>query len=405
MKDKVISFVRRLHFPAMLMLTVFPPALLVAGMSPEASAHVFSLCALCAAFVTACVCLPGRRRMIAAALGAVALFALGVRLRLSLLLIAVCCLTLFGSLRFSRSTLHTMPPVFYLCGIVSHLFTQVILRSSPASGEAYAFLAGPLFALTLLYLTLLMLTFNSISLDNAALGRHRLPASLRRINALMTLLFLAVGMLLAAAPAIISGVVSLWHMLLDALALLDDLLMRLLPVAQDMGGGAMPGPTGMIPGLTPVAEPSPLAIVLEHIAAALTTIVVLAGGALLILQLCRLLRRLLRQLIRRLHRYVLIVSDDYVDEVTDTREEGGEYTASRPTRIRRRAAAYAQTPAGMIRARYAHLLRRHPQWRSSSTARENLPPQSASLYERARYSDHPVTQEDADRFSADTRRL
>lgn len=405
MRDKVISFFHRLHYPVMLMLTVFPPALLLAGMSPDAFMHASELLALCALAVIACVCLPGRRQLIAAALCSAALLALAPQLRASLLLCAACIVTLFAALRFSRSTLHTTPPVFYLCGVLSHVLTQVILRSSSVGKGVFSRLVMPLSALSLLYLTLLLLTFNGISLDNATLGRHRLPASVRRINALLTLLFLALALMMASAPTIVSGVITLWHALRSALAYLNDLLMRLLPVAQDMGGGGVLPPTGMIPGLAPIEEPSLFAIVLERIATVLTTIVVIIGSALLIYRLFQLLKVVLRRLISRLHSYVLIVSDDYVDEVSDTREEDGEHTVNLRPRILRRAAAYEKTPAGMIRARYAQLLKKHPQWAQSSTARENLPTDSAALYERARYSEHPIAKEDADRFSAGTRRL
>lgn len=404
MRENITAYIRRLHYPAMLMLTVFPPALLLAGLSPDASAHAFALCALCALAVSACIALPGRFQLVAAALCSAALLALGMKLHAPLLL-AACVLTLFAALRLSRGTLHTTPPVFYLLGIISHLLTQAILRTSLAAREASPFLAGPLTALSLFYLTLLLLTFNGISLDNASLGRHRLPASVRRINALLTLLFLASALLLACTPAIVSGVVSLWHALRSALVCLNDLLMRLLPVSQDMGAGGVLPPAGMIPGLAPIEEPSPLAIALERIASVLTAIVVIAGSALLLWRLWHLLRLVLRQLIRRLHSYVLIVSDDYVDEVSDTREADGEHTVNPRTRILRRTAPQEKTPSGMIRARYAQLLKKHPQWAHSSTARENLPGDSAALYERARYSDHPIAKEDAERFAAGTRKI
>lgn len=405
MRDTVISFLRRLHFPVMLMLTAFPPALLFVGVSAQTYTQAFSLCALCALACAVCIALPAKRQLLAAALLCAGLFALGMRLAIPVLLSAVCCLVLFASLRLSRSTLHTTPPVFYLCGVVSHLVTQFFLRSALVSNERFAPLTAPLCALSLLYLALLLLTFNGISLDNAALGRHRLPASVRRINALMTVCFLALALLLASASAVASFVVSLWHALLGALARLNALLMRLLPVAQDMGGGGMPGRMEMIPGAAPIAEPSFLAIVLERIAAVLAGAVAIAGGAFLLWRIFMLLRRLVRHVLRRLHSYVLIVSDDYVDEISDTREEDGEHSASRLPRILRRTSEHDRTPGGMIRARYAQLLRKHPQWRASSTARENLPQPSAALYERVRYSEHPVSQSDADRFTADTRRL
>lgn len=404
MRDKAFSFLRRLHFPVMLMLTAFPPALLVTCKSPVMLSPSLMLCALCFAVAVPCILLPARFRLPGAVLCAAGLIALGVNLGSPALLCVVCAAVLLASLRLSRSTLHTIPPVFYLLGVVSHLFTQVILRSSLVAGEFFPSLAAPLSVLTMLYLILLLLTFNSISLDNAALGRHRLPASVRQINALLTVLFLALALLLASAPAIVSGVIFLWQMFKTALVYLDDLLMRLLPVQDSFGGGGMPPPMGLPMATEPINEPTFFSIVLERIASVLTGIAVIAGTAVLLYKLFFLLRQLARYLIRRLHSYVLIVSDDYVDEISDTREDGGEYTTSVEPRVRKRTPAYEKTPGGMIRARYAQLLRRH-RWAGSSTARENLPPHTASLYERVRYSTHPVTREEAERFSADTRKL
>lgn len=404
MKDKVFSFLRRLHFPVMLMLTAFAPALLVACQSPDMLSRALILCALCFAMTALSISLPARLRLPAAVLLAAGLAALGISLGTPSLLCIICAAVLLASLRLSRSTLHTIPPVFYLLGVVSHLLTQVILRSSLVAGEFFPSLAAPISALSLAYLILLLLTFNSISLDNAALGRHRLPASVRQINAMLTLLFLAAALLLSAAPAIVSGAIFLWQTFKQALVALDALLMRLLPVQDGFDGGGMPPPMGLPLATEPINEPTFLSILLERIASVLTGVMVIAGTAVLLYKLFFLLKRLLRHLIRRLHSYVLIVSDDYVDEISDTREDSGEYTTSVEPRKRRRAPSYPKTPDGMIRARYAHLLLRHP-WSSSSTARENLPPQSASLYERARYSTHPVTKEDADRFTTDTRKL
>lgn len=404
MRDKILSFLRRLHFPVMLMLTAFTPALLITCKSPELLAHALMLCALCFALTVLCISLPARLRLPAAVLCAAGLAGLWISQGGPVLLCIVCAAALLAALRLSRSTLHTIPPVFYLLGVVSHLLTQVILRSSLVAGEFFPSLAAPISALSLAYLILLLLTFNSISLDNAALGRHRLPASVRQINALLTLLFLALALLLSAAPAIISGIAFLWQTFKRTLAALDALLMRLLPVQDGFGGGGMPPPMGLPMATEPINEPTFLSLLLERIASALTGIAVIVGSAVLLYKLFLLLRQLARHLIRRLHSYVLIVSDDYVDEISDTREDSGEYTTSVEPRIRRRAPAYEKTPGGMIRARYAQLLRRH-RWSGNSTARENLPPQSASLYERARYSTHPVTKEDADRFTSGTRKL
>jgi len=97
--------------------------------------------------------------------------------------------------------------------------------------------------------------------------------------------------------------------------------------------------------------------------------------------------------------YFAVASQDYVDEITDTREDGGEVSGSLLARIRRMAVSErGMSPAGRIRHRYRVLLRRHPDWHASRTARENLPEETAALYEAARYSGREVSEEEAERF-------
>ena len=60
-------------------------------------------------------------------------------------------------------------------------------------------------------------------------------------------------------------------------------------------------------------------------------------------------------------------------------------------------------PGERIRYRYRLLSKKHPEWREHNTARENLPDSPAQLYERARYSDHPITPEEAEQFKNETK--
>ena len=62
-------------------------------------------------------------------------------------------------------------------------------------------------------------------------------------------------------------------------------------------------------------------------------------------------------------------------------------------------------PDQRIRDRYQRLMQKHPEWDSGSTARENLPESAAPLYERVRYSPYPVTEEDAQQFAAETKKV
>jgi len=63
------------------------------------------------------------------------------------------------------------------------------------------------------------------------------------------------------------------------------------------------------------------------------------------------------------------------------------------------------SPRETIRYRYQRLLRKHPEWAQSTTARENIPTELARLYEQARYSCHPIDESEAERFQTGSRKL
>ena len=103
--------------------------------------------------------------------------------------------------------------------------------------------------------------------------------------------------------------------------------------------------------------------------------------------------------------YSAAVSEDYEDEVTSTREDDAE-RESMLSRLRRFA---PEDERGLdatqrVRSRYRGLKRRK-QWETSSTARETLPEEAASLYERARYSGETLSEEEAERFRNVTKKL
>ena len=47
-------------------------------------------------------------------------------------------------------------------------------------------------------------------------------------------------------------------------------------------------------------------------------------------------------------------------------------------------------------------MKKHPYWGDQSTARENLPKDAAQIYEKARYSEHTLSQQDAEQFAQKT---
>lgn len=90
---------------------------------------------------------------------------------------------------------------------------------------------------------------------------------------------------------------------------------------------------------------------------------------------------------------------DYADEITDIRDETKQLRLKTKTERRRRINL---TPVEKIRYRYLRLMQKNPQWGKHSTARENLTESAARLYEKARYSTHEITQQEADLFKEET---
>ena len=106
----------------------------------------------------------------------------------------------------------------------------------------------------------------------------------------------------------------------------------------------------------------------------------------------------------KLRSYLNAVSEDYIDEISDTRED--------PDHVRRRAKkprVISPLELGKlsanerIRYRYRQLLRQNPQWPKGSTPRENLK-DAASVYEAVRYGEQTATDADARKFSEETKK-
>ena len=112
-------------------------------------------------------------------------------------------------------------------------------------------------------------------------------------------------------------------------------------------------------------------------------------------------KRIIEKLLSGTTAYFQNASEDYEDEVTDLRD-----TVVKQKRVRLSSAEERSLPPDQrIRYRYRRLLSKHPNWTGASTARENLPAKAAPLYEKARYSTHPITEEDAASFTSNTRRV
>ena len=160
-------------------------------------------------------------------------------------------------------------------------------------------------------------------------------------------------------------------------------------------------------------EPSLFARIMEI---ALIVVAVLVTAVILFFALrvlYRVLKRVLRGILARLQAYRQRISADYVDQ-SETLLDWNELRQSAKSRIDQLKRRYMPTPweklspAQRVRRVYALLLRRPKEAPSPAlTAQETLssgtlrlPPDAAAslaaLYDQARYSDHPITTQEAD---------
>lgn len=408
---KIFHLARRLLLPLMLLLSVFAPLMLFLGRSSPANiGRLLIFPATDIALAALLTGVPGRMRMPLFAAGCAAGVGAGLWLFAgspSLLIMPVAgAAALFIVLSYADKAPSNASPFFYMTTLIAQLGTVFLLHVSLESGAARDALYPLVQAGFVLYLLCLLLAFSRISLNNATLSRYRLPGVISKVCTVLTICFFALALMLSSLPAVISGVRFAFHLLRRGISQLLLLLMKLFPV--ESMGASQGAPMPMLPISSGIIEqePSALALILEKAAEILTLIVLIVGTLLLVRLVIRLLMRLARLLLDRLRHYASAVTEDYEDEITDTRQEEADRSLNLlRRRIRRTRYEYPDTPAGEIRRSYARLLRAHSEWKDGSTARENLPSNAAALYERARYSTHPVIREDADAFHQETRQL
>jgi len=230
---------------------------------------------------------------------------------------------------------------------------------------------------------------------------HTVPSAIRRRNRLLTFLMTGLVVALSLIPALGKVVNKLMEWLKMALSALLELLLSLF--AQEESSGASGGSQEeMLAGLGE-GRTGTVAKFLEQILVVFAIVLMAVAIVFAIRFLWRKLRQLARYLYAQLRHYATSASEDYVDEVEDTREQGGERETLTQRMIRRRNARRnlkELPPREQIRTRYGLLRGRHPEWSSSNTARETLSEASAKIYEKARYSSHEITADDSEAFAS-----
>lgn len=314
-----------------------------------------------------------------------------------------CFLLLWGLVLSAGDRNDQIGPAVYVICVGVHLMAQLLQYSAgilenPALDPVRPWTVASFFCCALLVLV----TLNQSNLKFSTNGRQNASRVMQRKNLLLVLALFAVGLAIASVPALVNVMDKLFKWVVIAVLW----LIFFLSGEESESSGAVSGGDGdgdmMLPSADKVVNaPQWLRVILTVIVLAL--IAAVAVYALYII--CKKLVIFAKFITRISGKYLHAVSEDYVDEITDTRE-GRENTSEARNRKNRLSPLDERRlpPDQRIRYRYRRLMQKHPEWDSGATARETLTAEAAPLYERVRYSPYPVTEEEAQRFLAETKK-
>ncbi len=397
-----------LRRPLLLLLAVAPAALTVLSFVSSASQGAFVTLFLCALFFCAlCLFIPGKIRVPAALVFSAALLFGGLILlpwrdRPALLVLPpILIIPLLASLRMcSWDSRQEVPGWCVIAGCGAYGIAW-ILHTMPLDFDPAGTALGSVKIFFVLFAFLSLYTMNRGALNAQAFTGRSVPVHVKRMNLLMCGGVAVLTGLIAAIPQIARAMEAAWKAFVYGVFWLMDVISNLLLGNSTGGGGG--GGGGMDLSELGTSEPSALSRFLEKV----VMVLALAAAAVLVLWFLRIvwkkLRRGLKKLLALVGQGIRDASEDYIDEVEELKADSGEH-ASRLRRARRGPLfGRAATPREAVRQGYGALYGRHREWNPGSTARENLPEDGAAIYEKARYSEHEVTQEDADAFRENIR--
>lgn len=410
MKLNFTDFGRRCQFPIVMAAGSLPfPLMICANVMPDSIGACLLAAAVYIALAWSCTVICGRLRVAAGVLASAAMFALSIAMlpvgevTAAWLIPAMYAFLLLGGLRIGGwergRELH--PMVSALC-LIAHIIAQFMVNVDKMNRAEplYAPVTGLLTGSFLCFAALSVLAMNRSNLVSAVNGQQGVSAAMRWKNRMLSAGLMALTLLVAALPAVIRAIETAWSWLMAAIVALVKMILRFF--AGQETSGAPGGNGGMEFMASEPYEPNLFAQIMEKVLIGFS----LAAAAVLVFFALRVVWKKLKVLLKilwaRLNAYMASSSEDYVDEITDTREEGSTERALRRIRRRvqrRRVDERTLSPRERIRYRYLLLWDRHPEWTPERTARENLSGDAARLYERARYSHHEITEREAEDFA------
>lgn len=276
-------------------------------------------------------------------------------------------------------------------GIVAHLIGQILLMTDWAAAFPGWMLRLSLYGFAIFA----MLSVNRRTLVTAYGKWGSVPPSLGRRNGILVICLFSLALLGGLIP---SAFRLFRDAFLDALRWIGAWFASLLSKMDGSGGASSDTSVGLG---APAGDGNTLELppLVEKIA---LFVGILLSLCLTLFVMWKVLKKLIgiaRNGWDLFGKFLSGASEDYVDEVSDTRETGAEELSLRK---RRRRVRYRDDPnlppEEQIRGRYRYMIYRHPEWGRGATAREKIPESAASIYERTRYSPHAPTREDARQF-------
>ena len=295
--------------------------------------------------------------------------------------------------------------IYEIMGIAAHLVAQLFSYSAQIRNDAVLNAVMPWLTVSFfLFILLALILRNETALSHVSSGRLLVSAIMKRKNLLLTLALFGIALGIACVPVVVSAIKAVFLWGIAALQWAVDVFASLFRL-DGLNGGESSGSDGpMLPfegGQTPDSS--------QLSSAVITIIALLLVAAMLCLGSYWLIKKLIvlaRVLYRKLSRYLHAVSEDYVDEITDTREDNDQsvYCGKQQKKLSGKEMRKLP-PDQRIRYRYWLLMRKHSQWLPGSTARENLNTAAASIYEHVRYGEYAASEADDRQFADETKAI
>ena len=296
----------------------------------------------------------------------------------------------------------------WLAGVVAHL-ACLIVSGTPRFAPA----AGHFMAALVIYFFLFLLFLNRQSIRDGMHGSEKAPAALKQRNTLLLIGFFLLGTLAACCKTLGEWVDRAWRLTKRVILAVIDFLMQFFP-ERSMGAGGGGGAADMLAGLGEESEPSAFALFMEKVFMVLAVILLIVILVLAARMIYKGTKKLWKRLLERLRRYTADSGEDYIDEAESTLN-WDEKTQSVLDRLQRAVAKPRQPKweeldgRGRIRRLYQQFLRKKPE-EKNKTAREALKADKyfsntqinsfTQLYEKARYSYHDITTQEADQLKS-----